>query len=190
MIGRSNDADAPRSKNLRRATRWPARRAFAVIVFDLICSHGHRFESWFASGGAFDRQQEARALECPLCGNQDVIKAPMAPRVGCGSAAVGNSGPPGEDRSPEALDSSTRSREVVPPPLQPRLVELMSKLRRHVEANCDYVGAAFAEEARRIHYGEVAHRDIYGEASTDEAASLRDEGIEVRSIPWLPRRND
>ena len=160
-----------------------------MIVFDLICSHGHRFESWFASGGAFDRQQEARALECPLCGNQDVIKAPMAPRVGRGSAAD-DSGTPGEDRPPEVPDSSARSGEVAPPPVPPRLVELMSKLRRHVEANCDYVGAAFAEEARRIHYGEVAHRDIYGEASTDEAASLRDEGIEVRSIPWLPRRND
>lgn len=155
-----------------------------MIVFDLVCGSGHRFESWFASGEAFDRQQEAHALECPLCGHCEVVKAPMAPRVGRRPAS-GDSGSSGED-----LPSDAPGQEVTPaPPLPPRLVELMGKLRRHVEANCDYVGTAFAEEARRIHYGEADHRDIYGVASSEEAADLRDEGIEIRNIPWLPRHN-
>ena len=75
-------------------------------------------------------------------------------------------------------------------PIPAALMEALQQVRRHVEANCDYVGPAFAEEARRIYYRETAPRSIYGEASPAEAAALGDEGIEVQNIPWLPRRND
>jgi hypothetical protein len=68
-------------------------------------------------------------------------------------------------------------------------MKALRDLRRHVESNCDYVGERFPEEARRIHYGEIERRDIYGEANTDEARKLRDEGIEVYGIPWLPRHD-
>ena len=65
----------------------------------------------------------------------------------------------------------------------------MGELRAHVEKNCDYVGPAFAEEARKIHYGETEKRNIYGEASSEEAESLKDEGVEFGRIPWLPRED-
>jgi hypothetical protein len=90
-----------------------------------------------------------------------VTKAPMAPRV-----------------------ARSRSAETAPSPAELR--KALQELRRHVETNCDYVGERFAEEARRIHYGESDPRGIYGEASSDDAKDLADEGIEVSRIPWVP----
>ena len=67
--------------------------------------------------------------------------------------------------------------------------QALRELRRHVEDNCDYVGTQFAEEARKIHYGEAEERNIYGESSDEDAVSLNEEGIKVQRIPWLPREN-
>jgi hypothetical protein len=134
-----------------------------MILFALRCAAEHEFEGWFRNGAAFETQSAAGEIACPVCGGSEVSKAPMAPRVG-------------------------RSRaEAAPSPEQLR--KALTELRAQVEANCDYVGERFAEEARRIHYGETDKRSIYGEASADDAKSLNDEGIEFARIPW-PSRTD
>lgn len=132
-----------------------------MILFTLRCARGHEFEGWFRDGDTFETQQQAGEIACPDCGDRGVEKAVMAPRLG-------------------------RSREGHPPAVDPaKLRAALFELRRQVEANCDYVGDRFAEEARRIHYGEVDARGIYGEASAEESRELADEGISVRRIPWI-----
>ena len=133
-----------------------------MILFALRCAADHEFEGWFRDGAMFDKQSAGGKITCPQCGNNDVTKAPMAPRV-----------------------ARSRKAEAAPSPTQLRTA--LQELRRHVETNCDYVGERFAEEARRIHYGESDPRGIYGETSAEDAAGLADEGIEVSRIPWLPR---
>jgi hypothetical protein len=133
-----------------------------MILFALRCAADHEFEGWFRDGAMFDKQSAGGKITCPQCGNNDVTKAPMAPRV-----------------------ARSRKAEAAPSPAQLRTA--LPELRRHVETNCDYVGERFAEEARRIHYGESDPRGIYGETSAEDAAGLADEGIEVSRIPWLPR---
>lgn len=145
-----------------------------MIVFDVQCSDGHRFEGWFRSGADFDRQAAGGAIACPICDDTRVTKAPMAPRVACGST---------HDEARAAASGGCGEAETR------RLFEALTQLRRHVEDTCDYVGREFPEEARRIHYGETEHRDIYGETTREEARDLAGEGIAVRQIPWLPPRN-
>ena len=131
-----------------------------MILFALRCAADHEFEGWFRDGASFDRQSAAGKIACPQCGDTAVSKAPMAPRV-----------------------ARSRSGET---PSPKRVREALQELRRHIESNCDYVGERFAEEARRIHYGERDPRGIYGEASADDARDLAEEGIEVKRVPWLP----
>jgi hypothetical protein len=132
-----------------------------MILFTLRCSSEHQFEAWFRDGGTFEAQQQAGEVACPHCGDSKVEKAPMAPNIG-------------------------RSREAKGPPISPAQMRAMLVAKRQqVEQNCDYVGERFAEEARRIHYGEVDPHGIYGEATNDESAALVDEGIEFGRIPWI-----
>lgn len=132
-----------------------------MILFTLRCAQGHEFEGWFRDGDTFEAQQKAGEIACPDCGDRTVEKALMAPRLG-------------------------RSRADNPSAPEPaKLRAALFELRRQVEANCDYVGNRFAEEARRIHYGEVDARGIYGEASEAESRELADEGISIRRIPWV-----
>ena len=139
-----------------------------MIVFDLHCAQHHRFEAWFKDGAAFDRQAAAGEVACPECGDATITKAPMAPRLARGTALE-------EQRSKGEMAKAIR--------------ETMTEFRRTVESSCDYVGDKFAEEARRIHYGETDKRDIYGEATVEEARDLIEEGVQVAPIPW-PRRDD
>jgi hypothetical protein len=142
-----------------------------MIKYQLKCSAGHQYEAWFRDAAAFDRQSESGEVECPLCGDTDVTKAPMAPRLGKGA------------RRPEAVEQQARD-------VADQIFQTVEKLRRHVEESCDYVGERFPEEARRIHYGETEKRGIYGEATDEEAHELKEEGIEFQRLRWLPRRND
>jgi len=139
-----------------------------MIVYDLKCAAGHGFEAWFRDSAACDRQIAAGEVACPSCGAAQVQKAVMAPNLARGKA-----------RGP-ALQEDAAAAEA-----RKALVEL----RRQVEANCDYVGERFPEEARRIHYGETDPRGIYGESSAEEAQALEEEGVKVGRIPWLPREN-
>ena len=148
-----------------------------MIVFDIQCSNNHVFEGWFADSASYEKQAKKGTVECPVCSSNKVKKAPMAPNISMGASASG------------AEESGTASEELSAKEQTSRYMTMVTKMRQHVEANCDYVGDKFAEEARRIHYGETDKHNIYGEASSEESESLRDEGIEFGAIPW-PRRAD
>ena len=110
-------------------------------------------------------------VSCPDCGSAKVTKAPMAPRIGKSRTGKG------------ALEPTEKAAMSV------KLKKELAELRSKVEANCDYVGDRFADEARKIHYGETDPRGIYGETSKNEARELAEEGVEFASIPWLPRHD-
>jgi len=160
-----------------------------MIVFNLRCGGDHVFEAWFKDSATYDRQSAAGEVVCPACGDTKIAKAPMAPRLGKG-VGKGNSAGGGEadqTGSPPANDAQTEAGGKAE--LAGKLREAIGELRAHVESSCDYVGPSFAEEARKIHYGETEKRNIYGEASSEEAKSLKDEGVEFGRIPWLPRED-
>ena len=144
-----------------------------MIRYTLRCEAGHTFESWFNNSAAFDRQAARGLVACPLCGSAKVEKAIMAPALSGGREAA----PPAKpEKSPVAIVS----KEEV------EVRKKLKELREHIVQNADYVGEKFPEEARRMHYGEIEHRSIYGEASPDAARSLADEGIEFHPLPRLP----
>ena len=150
-----------------------------MILYELRCSGDHAFEAWFRDSTAYDEQAGAGAIACPVCGDAAVRKAPMAPRIAKGRGdAGGDAGGPGGDAGATRKYAHAQS---------PGMRKALAEMRREVEENCDYVGEEFAEEARKIHYGEAGERNIYGEATDDEAQELTDEGIKVGKIPWLPR---
>jgi len=155
-----------------------------MIVFDLKCRKEHVFEAWFPDSASFTEQAEAGKVLCPVCGSRKVTKALMAPTV------VGTKGR--EDSRPakgDAASAGTGTKAMAETAKAGELRRLLRELRQQVEKNCDYVGERFAEEARKIHYGETDSRGIYGETSDDEAKALADEGIEIARVPWLPSEN-
>ena len=138
-----------------------------MIVFDLTCAHGHRFEGWFASADDFERQSKAVLVRCPVCDDASVVRLPSA-KVHVGRATIDA---PRETEAPE-----TESTIAGVPD------ELVRKLREIVR-NTENVGRRFPEEARKIHYEEVPGRPIRGQASKDEADALREEGIDFTPLP-------
>lgn len=152
-----------------------------MILFDLKCQDGHGFEAWFRDGATYDAQAAAGEIACPVCGDIRVVKAPMAPRIA--KAPLGE--PSGAGRS-DSADTAAETRTVM---ADSGTRAHLEALRRHVEENCEAVGDEFAEQARRIHYGEAPRRDIYGEATDAEAAELAEEGVDFSQIPW-PVRTD
>ena len=155
-----------------------------MIHYSLRCEAGHQFESWFANAAGFDRQAAMGLVECPVCGGVQVSRALMTPAVakkGRARRAEPVEAPP----PPPAPVASPEKMAAGPMPAQ--MVALLQRMRGEIEKNCHYVGDGFAEEARRIHHGEVAARGIYGEATEAEREALSDEGIEVGRIPWIQR---
>ncbi|WP_207539936.1 DUF1178 family protein [Sabulicella rubraurantiaca] len=159
-----------------------------MIRFALRCAKAHEFESWFKDGGAYDRMATAGLVECPVCGDTKVAKALMTPRIAKTPGVKGRPDPA------EATPPPTPAKAPAPAPapaasgaIPAQVLSMLQRLRAEVEKNCDYVGRDFAEEARRIHNGESENRGIYGEASEEEAEALREEGIGVASLPWVPR---
>jgi hypothetical protein len=133
-----------------------------MILFALRCANDHEFEAWFRDGDGYEAQHAAGEIACPHCGDTSVEKGVMAPRL-------------------------ARSREPMPPAAAlAQMRKALSEMRRQIETHCDYVGPRFAEEARRIHYGETDPRGIYGEASDTESRELADEGVKFGQIPWIP----
>ena len=161
-----------------------------MIRYALVCDRGHEFESWFQNSSAFDQQAKRKLVDCPLCGSSKVEKALMAPRL-----ARSDKGSPIE-RPAETAETSEAPAPAAPAPektpvaiMSPQEREFRAKLkevRDHLTKNADYVGPKFPEEARRMHYGEIEHRSIYGEASPDDAKSLHEEGIAFHPLPILP----
>jgi hypothetical protein len=159
-----------------------------MILYRLKCKKGHEFEAWFASSAAFDRQEKRGLLSCAHCGTTKVAKAMMAPRISKRAKAKAAA------QKPEATPAEKPS-EAAAAPAKPEtqrvaahreLAAAMRKLRAEIEAKSEYVGPRFSEEARKIHYEEVPARGIHGEATSDEAKALREEGIEFYPLPILP----
>jgi len=157
-----------------------------MIRYSLVCDKGHDFESWFADSTAYDKQAKRKQVACPHCGSAKVDKAIMAPRLaGSKTGKAPAEAPPGE--APAAAPEPAAPAPVAM--LSPQERELRSKLkelRDHLTKNADNVGKKFPEQARKMHYGEVEHRSIYGEASPEDAKALAEEGIEFHPLPILP----
>ncbi|MGC9271193.1 DUF1178 family protein [Acidiphilium sp.] len=150
-----------------------------MIHYQLQCASGHEFDGWFNSSASFDDQAARHLLECPRCGGHEVERAIMAPRIG-GKASPAEVPAVIEAGPPVAADTAIAG------PMPAALRAIFARMRREVEARCDYVGGAFAEEARRIHEGAAPARGIYGEATPDEAEALAEDGIDIARIPWVP----
>jgi len=144
-----------------------------VIHYALRCDQGHEFDGWFADSASFDAQAKAGLVECPHCASVKVEKQIMAPGI------------PVRDNRRTEVPRHGMVAGGADPKVQEALAVLRD-LRREVEANADYVGERFAEEARAIHYKETEQRRIYGEATGAEAKALIEEGIEVHPLPRLP----
>jgi len=141
-----------------------------LIRFSLACQHDHTFEAWFRSNDDFEAQKKRGFVECPDCGSNKVEKALMAPAVSTG-----------------------RKREKIALAMgetQKRALAELKALSQKMRDNADYVGDRFAEEARKIHFGETDPRGIYGEATPDEAKSLADDGVEFMPIPVFPEERN
>jgi hypothetical protein len=140
-----------------------------MIRYALTCEHAHDFEAWFGSSSDYDDQAGRGLVECPVCGSSAVAKQIMAPAVA------------GTKRS-ASPDVAAR--------MQTMMMEAAREVRAHVEQNFDYVGDAFAREARDIHEGRSEKREIYGEATPAEVKKLKDDGVPCAPLPALPPAPD
>jgi hypothetical protein len=156
-----------------------------MIRYALRCDKDHAFDSWFQDSAAFDKQAKRGLVTCPVCGSEKVEKALMAPRlagtrkrrsIAVEAAAEQAAAPAAEEKTPVAMIS----------PQEQEFRKKLKELRDHLTKNADHVGPRFPEEARKMHYGEIEHRSIYGEASPEEAKELAEEGIEFHPLPVLP----
>jgi len=157
-----------------------------MIHYALRCATGHEFDGWFNSSASFDAQASRRLLDCPLCGNTEVARALMAPRVSTNPAMA----PRSDTREPARVSTAVTvppAAATPAPALPDQLRAVLQRIRAEVEQKCDYVGASFPAAARRMHAGAEPPRAIYGDATPDEAAALAEEGIDVTQIPWVPR---
>ena len=144
-----------------------------MILYELKCANLHQFEAWFRDGLSFDKQAKSGEVECPVCSDTSVVKAPMAPAVAISSR-----------KSVHGQQDQKRANLVAK-----EILKAVGKVQKHVEENCDYVGERFAEEAKAIHYGESQDRGIYGEATDEEAVELNEENIPVYKVPWRLRKD-
>ena len=141
--------------------------------------------SWFASSSAYDKQIKRKLVTCPVCGTAKVEKAIMAPRLARTDKARA---PAPEEAAPTPAPAAPEPKAPVAmiSPQEREFRQKLKALRDHLTQNAEHVGARFPEEARKMHYGEIEHRSIYGEASPDEAEALHEEGIEFHPLPVLP----
>ncbi len=136
-----------------------------MIIYDLICAQGHGFEGWFDDAKEYEKQHRNGILKCPVCGDAEVHKIPSASHI-------------------------SLKRNAVIPDEQVRNRKLLKRVHEHVERNYEDVGVKFAEEARKMHYGEREQRNIRGAATWSEFTELREEGIEVLPLPAKPVAKD
>ena len=141
-----------------------------MIHYQLACAADHGFDGWFRDSAGFEAQVASGLVSCPSCGSTEVRRALMAPRVG-------------RRAEPPPAAEPAKAAAVLPDQVR----GVLARMRAELEKNCDYVGPGFATEARRIHNGEGEARGIYGETTPEEAVALKEDGIEVSSIPWVDR---
>jgi len=150
-----------------------------MINYTLKCANDHRFDSWFQSAAAFDKLKAAGMVACAVCGDTNVEKAMMAPRVRPARSAAAKPQETTPAPAPEAVSTPGLLSQPVSPAEQ-----ALKELRDHVEANSDYVGKDFASEARAMHDGDAPERPIYGEAKVEEAKALIEDGVPVAPLPF------
>jgi len=162
-----------------------------MILYRLRCSQGHEFDSWFKDSKTYERQEKKSLVGCAVCGDAKVTRALMSPRLGTkGNKKAATEVPavtvpaPAPTSAAEPPEMAALARKM-----PKELREALLKVRAEVEKNCEHVGDKFADEARKIHYGESDKRGIYGETTDKEAEALADEGIEFGRLPWIPRGN-
>jgi hypothetical protein len=167
-----------------------------MILYRLRCSKGHEFDSWFKDSKTYERQEKKSLVGCAVCGDAKVARALMAPRLGTKgnrkTAAVTQAVTPVDVPAaapPPEVQQAQQQMAAIARQMPKELREALVKVRSEIEKNCEHVGDKFAEEARKIHYGESDKRGIYGETSDKEAEELADEGIEFGRLPWVPRGN-
>jgi hypothetical protein len=154
-----------------------------MIRYALICDQRHDFEAWFQSSADYEKQAKRALVNCPTCGSAKVEKAIMAPSIGRAGkrekrAIVANELP--------ATPPAPAAPVAMLPPQEREMRKKLKELRDHLIKNADNVGQKFPEEARKMHYGEIEHRSIYGEASPQDARELYEEGIDFHPLPALP----
>ena len=168
-----------------------------MIRYALQCERGHAFESWFQDSASFDKQAKRGLVSCPTCDSTDVEKSIMAPQIPRkGRSAEQRAGEEKvmrasarKKKAAAAATAASAPETAAPLAMAPQEAELRAKLkelRDHIKANADNVGEQFPEQARKMHYGEIEHRPIYGDASPTEAKALIEEGVEVMPLPVLP----
>jgi hypothetical protein len=171
-----------------------------MIKYQLICDSMHEFEGWFQTSAAFNAQNQAGIITCPVCNSANVRRALMTPNLASpkrrrtpSAVNIPNTGVPSTGLNGERLSPpSHQTKSPESGAAAPREVEIsdviaqLRQLQRKIKAECRDVGTEFAAEARKIHYGESAPENIYGQSSAEEREALADEGIDVAAIPWLP----
>ena len=174
-----------------------------MIKYQLICDKSHEFEGWFGDSAAFESQQESGFLTCPVCESADVRRALMAPNLAspktrktdlaeCQPAAPPSSQPQQQAPQQGPQQAPQQVSAALPPAAARKMQELISEMRAlqtKIREECRDVGDGFAEEARKIHYGEAEPEGIYGQATVEEREALDEEGIEIMDMPWLPKDN-
>lgn len=167
-----------------------------MINYRLRCGSGHVFEGWFRSSAAFDEQADQGQLSCPICADNQIEKAIMAPAISRGRAPTNSEPTASAAPTKDDNDKAPVSQEVLPaakPAAQPidertaKLWHMMRQIQVHVEKNFEDVGKRFPQEVRRMHEGETEHRHVYGEATLEDAQELLEEGIEILPLPKLPK---
>jgi hypothetical protein len=157
-----------------------------MIRYALRCERDHTFESWFQDSAAYDQQVKRKLVSCPVCESVAIEKAIMAPGI-VSKKGRERAEPVAAPAAPEPAPAAA-AQEATPLVMtqERELRAKLKELRDHIVKNADNVGDHFPNEARKMHYGEIEHRPIYGEASPEEAKSLIDEGVEVSPLPVLP----
>jgi hypothetical protein len=152
-----------------------------MIKYALVCERKHSFEVWFSDSADYDRQRKRGLVTCPVCDTKKVEKAIMAPAISRSARKRKSDAP-----SAPAVEVPASAPVAMISPQEQEFRAKLKELRDHLTKNADNVGRRFPEEARKMHYGEIEHRSIYGEATPEEAKELRDEGIEFHPLPILP----
>jgi hypothetical protein len=155
-----------------------------MIKYALACEQEHQFESWFPNSEGYDKQRKRGLVTCPACGSRKIEKALMAPQI----ARKGKAPAPAATEAPSApVESAPETSPVaMMSPQEREFRAKLKELRDHLTSKADNVGTQFPEVARKMHYGEIDHRSIYGQASPEDAKALHEEGIEFHPLPILP----
>ena len=157
-----------------------------MIRYALRCERDHTFESWFQSSSTYESQVKRKLVSCPVCNSVNVEKAIMAPQIVSKRGREKANPAPTPAPAPAPAETPAAGSTPLLMAQERELRAKLKELRDHIVKNADNVGERFPTEARKMHYGDIEHRPIYGEASPEEARALIDEGVEVSPLPVLP----